>query len=70
MEIEILFEAASKIANDTKQMQLDVNDFGNATDELSKLFMNFTKRLQNINIINDVNLIYLKYLESLKKQLL
>lgn len=53
-----LFEAASKIANDTKQFQLDVDtdgfdEFGAAADQLSKLFTNFTVKLQNINIIND-----------------
>ena len=55
-----LFTAASKIATDTKQMQLGIdidgfNDFGTAADELSELFTNFTRRLQNINIINDVS---------------
>jgi len=53
-----LFIAASKIANDTKQMKLDVevdgfDDFGRAADELSELFASFTKKIQNINIIND-----------------
>jgi hypothetical protein len=66
-----LFEAASKIASDSKQMQLDIdidgfNDFGKAADDLSALFINFTKRLQNINIINDTGFLR-AVLESLKK---
>jgi hypothetical protein len=53
-----LFKAASKIANESKQIQLDVdvdgfNEFSQAADDLSKLFESFTLRLQNINIIND-----------------
>ena len=55
-----LFSAASKIATETKQIQLDVdidgfNEFGRAADELAALFTNFTLRLENINIINDLN---------------
>lgn len=55
-----IFEAASKIANDTKQMQLSVdisgfNEFGAAADELSKLFNGFIVRLQSISIIDDLN---------------
>ena len=50
-----LFEAASKIANDTKHLQLEIdiqgfNQFGEAADELSQLFTNFTKKIQSINI--------------------
>jgi hypothetical protein len=66
-----LFKAASKIANDSKQMQLDIDidgfdEFGKAADELSALFASFTKKLQNINIINDS--IFLKgVLDALKK---
>ena len=50
-----LFEAASKIANDTKHVQLEIdiqgfNQFGEAADELSQLFTNFTKKIQSINI--------------------
>jgi hypothetical protein len=66
-----LFRAASKIANETKQMQLDINvdgfsEFGNAADELSKLFVNFTKKLENVNIINDT--VFLQtVLDALKK---
>lgn len=53
-----LFRAASKIANESKQIQLDVNvegfdEFSRAAEDLSKLFESFTLRLQNINIIND-----------------
>lgn len=53
-----LFIAASKIANETKQIELDVdvdgfNDFATAADELSALFTGFIVKLQNVNIIND-----------------
>ena len=53
-----LFKAASKIANETKQIQLDVDiegfdEFSQAAEDLSNLFESFTLRLQNINIIND-----------------
>jgi hypothetical protein len=53
-----LFEAACRIANETKQIELDVdvdgfNEFAQAADDLSKLFVNFTRKLQNVNIIND-----------------
>ena len=66
-----LFKAASKIADETKQMQLDIDidgfdEFGRAADELSELFNNFTKRLQNINIINDVKFLR-AVLDALKK---
>ena len=66
-----LFRAASNIANETKQMQLDIDidgfdEFGRAADELSELFANFTKRLQNINIINDVKFLQ-AVLNALKK---
>ena len=54
-----LFVAASKIASETKHMQLDIdiegfNEFGQAADELSSLFTSFIKKLENVNIINDV----------------
>ena len=54
-----LFKAASKIANDAKQMQLDVdidgfNDFANAADNLSALFTSFTVKLQSVSIIDDL----------------
>lgn len=53
-----LFEAASKIANETKHVQLDIdiegfNQFGHAADELTRLFTSFTKKIQSINIIDD-----------------
>lgn len=53
-----LFIAASKIANESKQIELDVdvdgfNDFATAADELSALFTGFIVKLQNVNIIND-----------------
>lgn len=55
-----LFVAASKIANDTKQMTLDIDvqgfdDFGKAADDLSALFNSFIVRLQNVSIINDTS---------------
>lgn len=54
-----LFITASKIANDTKQITLNIdtdgfNEFANAADDLSALFNGFIVKLQNINIINDV----------------
>lgn len=54
-----LFEAAARIANETKQMQLDVDiegfsEFANAADDLSALFTSFIVKLQNVNIINDL----------------
>ena len=66
-----LFEAACKIANETKQVQLDVdidgfNEFAVAADELSKLFESFTIKLQSVNIIDDT--VFLSgILEALKK---
>jgi hypothetical protein len=54
-----LFEAASKIANDSKQMELDVDvegfsEFAQAADDLSNLFSSFIIKLQNVNIITDI----------------
>ena len=54
-----LFIAASKIANESKQMELDVdidgfNEFAQAADEMSELFSSFIIKLQNVNIINDL----------------
>jgi|LakMenE18May11ns_1017448.scaffolds.fasta_scaffold9859157_2 hypothetical protein len=66
-----LFIAASKIANESKQMKLDVDvegfdDFSKAADELANLFTSFTLKLENVNIINDLD--FLKsILNSLKK---
>jgi len=56
----VLFQAASKIANDTKQMQLIVevegfNEFGKAADDLSRLFNSFIVKLQTVSIIDDLN---------------
>jgi hypothetical protein len=55
-----LFTAASRIANDTKHMELDIdvdgfNEFAQAADDLSELFNGFILKLQNINIITDIN---------------
>jgi len=55
-----LFVAAAKIANETKQMELDIDvegftEFGQAADELSTLFNTFIIKLQNVSIINDYN---------------
>jgi len=55
-----LFLAASKIANDSKQITLDVDtqgfeEFADAADELSALFESFITKLSNINIINDID---------------
>jgi len=49
-----LFDAASKIASDVKQVQLDIDiqgfkEFGSAADELSLLFEGFTKKF-NLSI--------------------
>jgi hypothetical protein len=53
-----LFTAASRIANETKSITLDVdidgfNEFSQAADDLSALFNSFIVKLQNVNIIND-----------------
>uniref|UniRef100_A0A6C0EXZ3 Uncharacterized protein n=1 Tax=viral metagenome TaxID=1070528 RepID=A0A6C0EXZ3_9ZZZZ len=53
-----LFTAASQIANDTKNIELDINidgfnEFASAADELSALFHGFTKKLQSVSIIDD-----------------
>jgi hypothetical protein len=53
-----LFQAAAQIANDSSQMQLDVdiegfNEFATAADELSALFNGFIVKLQNVSIIDD-----------------
>ena len=66
-----LFRAAANIANESKQMKLDIDvdgfdEFGQAADELSNLFTNYIIRLQNVNIINDLD--FLKSIaSSLKK---
>ena len=53
-----LFQAAAQIANESIQMQLDVdvdgfNDFASAADDLSTLFTGFIVKLQNVSIIDD-----------------
>jgi hypothetical protein len=66
-----LFKAAANIANESKQMTLDVDvdgftDFGKAADELSNLFNGYIIKLQNVSIISDLD--FLKsILDSLKK---
>jgi hypothetical protein len=54
----VLFDAASRLVNETKHVELDVqiegfNEFAQAADDLSALFASFTKRLQSVNIIED-----------------
>jgi hypothetical protein len=54
-----LFNAAAKIANESKQMQLDIdidgfNEFADAADELSKLFSGFIVKLESVSIIDDI----------------
>ena len=66
-----LFNAAAKIANESKQMQLDIDidgfsEFGQAADDLSKLFNSFIIKLQNVNIIDDTSFLT-SILEALKK---
>ena len=58
-DYNVLFTAASKIANETKQMELDVdiegfNEFAQAADDLSELFNGFILKLQNVSIITDI----------------
>ena len=53
-----LFNAAAKIANETKHMQLDIDiegfdEFGRAADELSAVFNGFIIKLHQVNIIDD-----------------
>jgi hypothetical protein len=53
-----LFQAAAQIANESAQMQLDVdiegfNEFASAADDLSELFNSFIIKLQNVSIIDD-----------------
>ncbi len=55
-----LFVAAAKIANESKQMQLNVDvegfaEFGQAADDLSALFNSFIIKLQKVNIIDDTS---------------
>jgi len=53
-----LFQAAAQIANESVQMQLDVdvdgfNEFASAAEDLSALFTGFILKLQNVSIIDD-----------------
>lgn len=53
-----LFQAAAQIANESSQMQLDVdiegfNEFASAADDLSALFNSFIVKLENVSIIDD-----------------
>lgn len=53
-----LFQAAAQIANESSQMQLDVdiegfNEFASAADDLSALFASFIVKLENVSIIDD-----------------
>lgn len=55
-----LFRAAAKIANESKQIKLDVdvsgfNEFAQAAEDLSNLFNSFILKLQNVSIINDLD---------------
>ena len=57
-DYSVLFNAAAKIANETKLMKLDVeidgfNEFAAAADQLSALFNSFIIKLENVNIIDD-----------------
>lgn len=66
-----LFNAASQIANESKQMDLQIdvegfNEFADAADQLSNLFNGFILKLQNVNIIND-KLFLNSILQALKK---
>lgn len=70
-DYSLLFSAASKIANETKHMELDVdvegfNDFATAADDLSALFNSFIVKLQNVNIIDD-SVFLLAILNALRK---
>jgi len=67
----VLFESASRIANETKQMQLNIDvegftEFGQAADDLSKLFNSFIVKLQTVNIIDDAAFLA-SILDALKK---
>jgi len=67
----VLFESASRIANETKQMQLNIDvegftEFGQAADDLSKLFNSFIVKLQTVSIIDDTTFLA-SILDALKK---
>ncbi len=66
-----LFLAASRIANDAKQMELDVNidgfnEFADAADQLSELFEGFILKLNSVSVITDVNFLT-QVLSALKR---
>lgn len=53
-----LFQAAAQIANESAQMNLDVdiqrfNEFASAAEDLSALFSSFIIKLENVSIIDD-----------------
>jgi len=55
-----LFKAVSNIANDYKEIELDIgseefNEFSKTTEEMINLFETFSTKLHNINVINDTN---------------
>ena len=55
----VLFQAAGRIANESKHMELNIDiegfsEFGKAADDLSNLFESFITKLQNVNIITDI----------------
>ena len=67
----VLFESASRIANETKQMQLNIDvegftEFGKAADDLSQLFTSFIVKLQTVSIIDDTAFL-MSILDALKK---
>jgi len=67
----VLFESASRIANETKQMQLNIEvegftEFGKAADDLSNLFTSFIVKLQTVSIIDDT-VFLTSILDALKK---
>lgn len=67
-----LFLAASKIANETKQMTLDAdiegfNEFASAAEDLSNLFKGFIVKLESISIINDLD--FLRAVSSALKKI-
>jgi len=68
----VLFQAASRIATESKQMELNVDvegftEFGDAADQLSALFSGFITKLQNVNIITDTT--FLRSIASALKKI-
>jgi hypothetical protein len=54
-----LFQAAGRIANESKQMELNIDiegfsEFGQAANDLANLFESFITKIQNVNIITDI----------------